>query len=156
MLRDLHAMLWGIPIKDLMIWHDMVCYEIFTKTSSYTEEFRTFRIKIIKKTIKLSLIWNDKLFFFIDKIIKKRVEIRLHIMIWYSRWTFNDILWVLYTMVLIFIVMIKNLILCHVKVDVVKDVLGLTVSRTKEQYIIPNGCNNTGNLLFVFYHLASF
>lgn len=59
-------------------------------------------------------------------------------------------------MVLSFIVMIKNLILCHVKVDVVKDVLGLTVIRTKEQYIIPNGCNNTRNLLFSFYHLASF
>lgn len=63
MLWNLYAMLWLIEMKRLMIWNAIVCYEILTKTPPYTDDFHTFRIKIIRSQ-SLPQIYHVNISFF--------------------------------------------------------------------------------------------
>lgn len=43
LFHDLYAMLWEMEMKGLMIWYDMVCYDIWAKT--HPKSAKNFDVK---------------------------------------------------------------------------------------------------------------
>lgn len=98
-ILQFHSMLW-YAIFDDMLWdfycnelfNDMVCYamiyyEIWTKTPLDTEEFHTFRSKIIKNQC-LPLICYVNIYYFIKKHLKLSEfnHVVCYAMKWYGEW----------------------------------------------------------------------